>query len=273
MKTITHLGCFAVATIFALPALPAAAQDAAPAMQMQGGKAPPDARSADYSNGIGYGSMPGMDMPDSKSLGMLLFDRLEYVDGRDDHGLAVDAQGWYGTDANKLWLKAEGDRESGRLQDLRIEALWDHPVAAYWDTQLGIRHDSGTGPGRTWAAFGVQGLAPYWFDVEATVYVGQGGRTAFRFETEYELRFTQRLILEPRFEVNAYGRDDPQRGIGSGVSDAEFGLRLRYEFTRQFAPYVGIAWTHRFGATADLARNAGERATDARVVAGVRMWF
>ncbi|MBU6417528.1 MAG: copper resistance protein B [Xanthomonadaceae bacterium] len=242
-------------------------------MQMQGGKAPPDVRDADYSNGIGYGSMSGMDMLDDAALGMLLIGRLEYFDGRDGNGVALDAEGWYGTDANKLWVKVEGERSAGRLQDLRTEALWARPLGIYWNTQLGVRHDFGIGPGRTWAAFGVQGLAPYFFDVEATFYVGQAGRTAFRFESEYELLLTQRLILQPRFEVNLYGRDDLQRGIGSGLSDAELGLRLRYEFTRKFAPYIGVELERKFGRTADLARNAGEPAFDPRLVAGLRLRF
>ncbi|MDN5873079.1 MAG: copper resistance protein B [Sinobacteraceae bacterium] len=242
-------------------------------MQMQGGEAPPDARSADYSDGVGYGSMPGLHMLDDAALAMLLVDRLEYFDERGGNGVALDAQGWYGTDANKLWVKAEGETGAGRLQDLRTEALWAHPIGIYWNTQLGVRHDFGVGPGRTWAAFGVQGLAPYFFDVEATFYVGQAGRTAFRFESEYELLLTQRLILQPRFEMDLYGRDDPQRGIGSGLSDATLGLRLRYEFTRKFAPYVGVEFERKFGRTADFARNAGEPAFDPRLVAGLHFWF
>ena len=242
-------------------------------MQMQGGKAPPNARSANYSDGLGYGPLGGPVMAGEKPLAMVLIDRLEYFDGRNGNGVALDAQGWYGTDANKLWIKVEGERSAGRLQDLRTEALWAHPIGIYWNTQLGVRHDFGVGPGRTWAAFGLQGLAPYFFDIEATFYVGQAGRTAFRFESEYELLLTQRLILQPRFEVNLYGRDDPQRGIGSGLSDADVGLRLRYEFTRKFAPYVGVEFARKFGRTADFARNAGEPAFDPRLVAGLHVWF
>ncbi|HET7664421.1 MAG TPA: copper resistance protein B [Rhodanobacteraceae bacterium] len=244
-----------------------------PGMQMQGGDMPPNARSADYSDGVGHSTMPGMHMLDDAALGMLLIDRLEYVDGRDDNGVALDAQGWYGTDANKVWFKAEGEHGGGRLQDLRFEALWSHPVGIYWNMQLGVRHDFGVGPGRIWAAFGVQGLAQYWFDVEATVYVGQAGRTAFRFESEYEMLITQRLILQPDFEVNVYGRDDPQLGLGSGLSDTQLGLRLRYEFTRKFAPYIGVEWERKFGNTADFARQAGEPVFDPRLVAGLRFWF
>lgn len=240
---------------------------------MQGGSAPPDARSPDYSDGNGYGSMTGMDMRDDAMQSMLLIDRLETFNGRDANGMALDAQAWYGNDRNKLWLKADGESSGGRLQDLRTEALWDHAFATYWDTQLGVRHDVGVGPDRSWAAFGVQGLAPYWFDIEATAYVGPSGRTAARFEAEYDLRLTQRLILQPDLEINLYGRDDPQRHLGSGVSDVNVGVRLRYEFHRQFVPYIGIDLVRKFGRTADYARAAGEGAYDPQWVAGIRIWF
>ena len=262
-----------------VPPAPASSASAAPAthgmdmQSMQHAGAPTPPRSPDYSDGIGYGTVIGMDMRDDAPLGMLLFDRLEYFDGRDGHGAAFDAQAWYGNDKNKLWLKAEGETGAGRLQDLRVEALWDRPVSAFWDMQAGVRHDAGIGPARNWAAFGIQGLAPYWFELQATVYVGPSRRTAFRFESEYELLLTQRWILQPRFEANLYSRGDPQRGIGSGLSDATLGLRLRYEITRRFAPYLGVEFERRFGETATLARSKGESAFDSRVVAGVRIWF
>ncbi len=151
--------------------------------------------------------------------------------------------------------------------------LWGHAIASYWDTQLGVRFDSGEGPNRTWAAFGVQGLAPYWFELDATAYVGNEGRTALRLSAEYELLLTQRLVLQPRIEVNAYGKDDVARGIGSGISDAVAGLRLRYEISRQFAPYVGVEWAGKYGRTADLAKDEGARTSDTLWVAGLRFWF
>ncbi len=211
---------------------------------MQGGSAPPGARDPDYSDGVR--SSPGMDahMMGEKRFAMLRFNRLEYFDGQHSHGTALDADGWYGGDLNKFWWKLEGEHSRGTLEDYRVEALWSHAVSTYWNTQLGVRHDGGEGPGRDWAAFGVQGLAPYWFELSATAYVGQGGRTAARLEAEYEILFTQRLILQPKLEVNAYGKDDPARGIGSGLSDASFGLRLRYEVRRRFAPYIGVEWSH-----------------------------
>ncbi|HJR13338.1 MAG TPA: copper resistance protein B [Rhodanobacteraceae bacterium] len=236
--------------------------------------APEGARSPDYSDGYRYGSMQGMDMRDDSAVGALLLSRMEYVRSRGGgNAVAIDGEAWYGRNFDKLWLKFEGERAEGRLQDLRTEALWSHAVTAFWDRQLGVRHDFGAGPERTWAAFGVEGLAPYWFETEATFYVGQGGRTAARAAFEYEARFTQRLILQPSLEANFYGRDDPQRDIGSGLSDIEAGLRLRYELRREFAPYAGIVWQQRFGRTRDYLRAQGESADDLQFVAGVRMWF
>ncbi len=146
-------------------------------------------------------------------------------------------------------------------------------MAPYWDTQLGVRYDSGVGPDRGWLAFGIQGLAPYWFEVDATAYVGGNGRSALRLGAEYELLLTQRLILQPRVEFNLYGKRDQARDIGRGLSDGIAGLRLRYEITRQIAPYVGVEWAAKFGQTAGFARAEGEKTTETRWVAGLRVWF
>jgi copper resistance protein B len=240
---------------------------------MQGGSPPPNARSPDYSDGVGYGSMQGMDMADNTPLGMVLIDQLEAFHGRDANGQTWEAEGWYGNDTNKLWVRTEGGRSRGKLDDGDLEAFWNHSIATYWGTQLGVRQDLGEGPKRTWAAFGVQGLAPYWFELEATGYAGANGRTAARLRADYELLFTQRLILQPEAEVNLYGKDDPQRRIGSGVSDVQFGLRLRYEFHRQFAPYIGVNWVRRVGATAGYARQDHQPVLDRQIVAGIRIWF
>lgn len=239
---------------------------------MQGGRAPQDARSPDYSDGVGYGAVQAH-MGGNDVIGKLLIDQLEAFDGRDGHGQSWELEGWYGTDANKLWLRSEGERSAGKLQDGDVEAFWSHAIAAYWDSQLGVRHDIGAGPGRTWAAFGVQGLAPYWFQLEATAYAGSSGRTAARLRVDYDVLFTQHLILTPELEANFYGKRDPARGIGSGLSDVRFGLRLRYEIRREFAPYVGINWVRRLGQTADYARAAGEHTLDRQIVAGIRVWF
>ena len=239
---------------------------------MQGGRAPPGARSPDYSDGVGYGSMKAH-LVGNDAIGKLLIDQLEAFNGRDGNGQSWEVGGWYGTDENKLWIRSEGERSAGKLQDGDAEVLWNHAIATHWGSQLGVRHDFGVGPGRTWAAFGVEGLAPYWFELEATGYVGSSGRTAVRFRVDYDVLFTQRLILTPELEVNLYGKNDPARGIGNGLSDIQSGLRLRYEIQREFAPYIGINWVRRFGNTADYARAEGEYALDRQIVAGVRIWF
>jgi copper resistance protein B len=153
------------------------------------------------------------------------------------------------------------------------ELLWDRAVSEWWSFQLGARNDFGSGPSRTWVAAGLQGITPYWFDAEATLYAGEGGRTAARLKAEYDLYLTQRLVLQPKGQIDAYSRDDPARGIGSGLSEMSLGLRMRYEFRRELAPYVGLNWSALFGSTADLARANGRSAHDLDAVVGVKFWF
>lgn len=249
-------------------------------MNMQGGSAPPDARDPNaYSGGFTRSTGPyalgtTLTLADQKPFANVLFDRFEWVNARDGGFADYDGIARFGTSYNRLVVKAEGEIKRGELQDARTELLWGHAIATYWDTQLGVRNDSGTeGPDRNWLAFGVQGLAPYWFEVDATAYVGNNGRTALRLSGEYELLLTQRWILQPRVELNAYGKEDVENGIGKGLSDLSVGLRLRYEVTRQFAPYVGVVWGGKFAQTADLARAAGESTSQTTWVAGVRFWF
>ncbi|WP_247419813.1 copper resistance protein B [Ralstonia pseudosolanacearum] len=251
-------------------------------MSMQGGSAPADARDPDaYSNGYRLGTGPyalgdtrHLMMADEHKFASVLVERLEWAHGNGTNATAYDAQAWFGTSYDKLVIKAEGDIHKGRVEETRTELLWGHAIAPFWDTQLGLRNDAGTGrPGRNWAAFGVQGLAPYWFHLEATAYVGDSGRAALRLSSEYELLLTQRLILQPRLEASFYGKRDPALDIGSGLSSGTLGLRLRYEFSRQFAPYVGVERSQAFGGTANLIEAAGGRRGETRVVAGVRFWF
>jgi copper resistance protein B len=240
---------------------------------MQGGSAPPDARDPGaYAEGTHFAHLPGDEMNDDARFGRIVFDNLEYAKGDGEQGQNLDSEAWYGNDYDKAWLKAEGERRDGHLRSLRTEALWDHTIATFWSTQLGVRHDSGGGASRNWLAFGVRGLAPYWFDTEATAYWSGAGLAA-RFKVRYELLFTQRLILEPEVETNLYSRSDRARGQGSGLSDLGLNLRLRYEIRRQFAPYVGVTWNRNFGNTADFARATGERNKTTQIVAGVRIWY
>jgi copper resistance protein B len=214
-----------------------------------------------------------MEMDDAAALGKLVADQFEWRVGDGADGPAWDVQGWYGTDYNKLGFKTEGVRVGNVTEDARAELLWDRIFSRWWSAQAGVRHDFAEGPSRNWLALGVQGLAPYFFHIEATAYVGDSGRTAARFRAEYELLFTQRIVLQPLIELNAYGKDDPERHIGAGVSDLQLGLRLRYEIRRECAPYVGVAWLHSLGKTADLVREAGEDPSVVQFVAGIRFWL
>jgi copper resistance protein B len=218
--------------------------------------------------------MAGMDtdMNDAAIEHRLWIENLEGVYATRSGG-AWDAQGWLGGDFDKIWLKTEGTTLRGKTQDSKVEALWAHAILPCWDTQLGVRHDFSGGPSREWAAFGVQGIAPYWFDVELTAYVGEEGRTAVRIKSEYDLYLTQRLILKPEIELNAYGKPDRAREIGAGLSDGQFELRLRYEITRRFAPYVGYVYDRKFAGSAPLARRAGAPAVDHRAMAGLEFLF
>jgi copper resistance protein B len=241
---------------------------------MQGGSPPPDARDPHaYSGGYTLPPERPLRLMDEHSMFSLMVDKLEAVHAHGETGAAYEFTARYGRDFNRLVLKAEGHADQGRLEEARTELLWGHALAAYWDTQLGVRMDHGPGPDRAWLAFGVQGLAPYWFEVEVTAYIGDEARTALRLEVEYELLFTQRLVLQPRLEANLYGQRDTERGIGAGLSDATAGLRLRYEIRREFAPYIGVERTMKYGATADYALAAGEHRGATRGVAGLRFWF
>lgn len=211
-------------------------------------------------------------MKDNAVFSQWLFNDLENRFGGNGRTLDWDAQAWIGGDFDKLWLKSEGSRSAGRTE-ADVEAFYDRAVTAFWDLQLGVRHDFGFAPARDWLALGVEGLAPYFVDAEATVYAGAGGRSAARLTFSYDLLFTQRLILTPRLELNAYGRDDPARRIGAGLSDLELGLRLRYEIRREFAPYLGVVYVRSYGRTADYLRQAGENPGETRLLAGLRAWF
>lgn len=203
----------------------------------------------------------------------VLADELEWQGGQGAAGLVWRARSWVGKDRDRLWLRSEGESEDGRLESGEVHVLYGRAISPWWDVVGGVRQDFRPGDPQTWAAVGLQGLAPYWFEVEATAYVGGSGRTQFTFETEYELLLTNRLILRPLAEIDIFGKDDLDRGVGAGLSEIETGLRLRYEIRREVAPYIGVVWQRKLFGTADLARHAGERVGSARVAVGLRLWF
>ncbi|PPT69007.1 copper resistance protein CopB [Xanthomonas arboricola] len=203
----------------------------------------------------------------------VLLDRLEAFDTTRGSGQGWEARAWIGGDIDRLWLRSEGERHDGRTQAASVEAFYGHAISPWWDLLVGARQDIGADEHRSWAAFGVQGLAPYKFETEATLYVGSGSRAALRLEGEYEVLLTNRLILQPRVEADIALTDDDRRGVGSGLEQVEVGLRLRYEITRRFAPYIGWVHSRSFGDTARRAAIDDEPARDSRFVAGLRIWF
>ena len=204
---------------------------------------------------------------------MLQIDQLEWQDADAGSALAWDAQGWIGGDIDRLWLRSQGERLNGKTEQAELQAFWGHAISPWWDVLGGVRQDFKPDDARTWAALGVQGQPLSDIDLQATAYLGEGGQSAVRLETEYDLLLTDQLILQPKAEFNFYAKNEPQRGIGSGLSESELGLRLRYEITPQFAPYVGVSWQRSYGKTADYAAQEGEDRSEARLVLGVRMWF
>lgn len=210
---------------------------------------------------------------DDPLLTMVLIDQLEVRNANDDNPLVLEGQGWIGKDLNKLWLKVELERVDGVTEEAELQALYSKAVAPYWDFQVGLRQDFKPTPERTWAVIGFQGVAPYFFEVDTALFIGESGRTALRLEAEYELLFTQQLILTPEIEANFYGQNDKDLGTGSGLSDIELGLRLRYEIRREFAPYIGVNWSKKFGQTAGFSRSEGEDVSDTQFVLGIRAWF
>jgi copper resistance protein B len=203
-----------------------------------------------------------------------LLDQAEGRIGGGQNGFRWEGQAWAGTDYNKLWLKSEGFAlGKGGVEDGKLEVLYNRSITTFVDLQAGLRTDLDSGTGRTWAAFGVQGLAPLWFDYEVTGYLSDAGHAALRLAASYDVPITQRLILQPEIEMNFYSKADPGRRIGAGLSDIDAGLRLRYEISRKFAPYIGVAYSGRFGQTARFARAEGEGATALQFVFGIRSWF
>jgi copper resistance protein B len=217
--------------------------------------------------------MHGHELHGSPINAYFLFNRLEAFDADPGSGQAWEATGWIGGDVERLWLRSEGERRRGTTESADLELLYGRSISPWWDLVAGVRQDFKPGDSQTFAAIGVQGLAPQKFEISATAYVGERGQTAARLEAEYELLLTNRLILQPLVEIDLYGKDDPLRHVGAGLSTAEVGLRLRYEITRRFAPYVGLVHERAFGGTADYRRAHGESADETRLVVGLRAWF
>lgn len=209
--------------------------------------------------------------------GLALVDRLEWAPGRAGEPVVLDALGWLGGDVNRAWVRVEGAASTTRSEgELETALLFGRIVAPYWDALAGVRMETGWGDGsdaRFLLEVGLVGLAPYWFEVAPTLRVSQDGDLSAELEVEYEVLFTQRLVMQPRLELTAAVQDVPERGVGAGLNAVELGARLRYEIRRELAPYLGVGWIRRTFDTAELARTTGEPVSSVSVVAGVRAWY
>ncbi|WP_240325570.1 copper resistance protein B [Sphingomonas mesophila] len=205
---------------------------------------------------------------------MIMVERAEAVVRKGRDGFAIDSQAWFGGDIDKLWLKAEAEAAWGeKLEHAELQALWSHAIDPWFDLQAGLRHDPQHGPDRTHAVLGLQGLMPHWWEVDAALFLSTEGELTARVEAEYDLRLTQELILQPRIEVDLSAQRIVELGIGSGLTEASAGFRLRYQQTPAFAPYVGVEYERAFGGTARFRRAEGESRDSVALLAGVRFFF
>lgn len=185
-----------------------------------------------------------------------------------------DIRGWVGGDYNRLWFKTQGDAPTqGAVDRGEMQLRYSRVISPFWDLMLGARYDVKPDPSRAYAVAALHGLSPYFYEVDADLFVSEEGDVSARLEVEYQLLLTQRLILEPSFELNFAVQEVKDVGVGPGLSDVELGLRLRYEIKREFAPYIGFVWERKVGRTAALARAAGKESDIPAFVAGIRVWF
>lgn len=245
------------------------------------GNAPPPPVPTDHAGDAVYGT-PAMEMGrhhlkefhgDQKFFQALLnVFEAQLRNGRD--GYEWDGEAWYGGDINRLWLKSEGEGAFGHpVEKAEVQALYSRAIGPYFNVQGGVRYDFKPNPSRVYATVGFEGLAPSFFDVEGALFLSNKGELMARLEGYYDQRITQRLILQPRAELNFAAQSSREIGVGKGLSDAELGLRLRYDIRREFAPYIGVQYRRAFGDTRRFLRAEGEDAAGWSVVSGIRMWF
>ena len=200
--------------------------------------------------------------------------RFEIGADDDDESYLWDLQGWYGGDLHKVWWKTEGEGDlDGGAEEIELQTLYSRAITPFFDIQAGVRHDFRPSPQRSHAVVGIQGLLPYVFEIDAAAFLSDEGDWTGRFEAEYDLRLRQRWVLQPRFELDFAAQSMPELGIGAGLGSVETGVRLRYEIRRELAPYIGLGWDRKIGATADFARAAGDDPRSWQIVMGLRAWF
>ncbi|MGO0632992.1 copper resistance protein B [Pseudomonas sp. SAR267] len=246
--------------------------------QMNHGTAPSQPRTplpvlTDADRQAAFPPLPGHQVHDRAVNWAVIVDQLEYQDFESSNALKWNATAWVGGDIDRLWLRTEGERQQGNTHKAELQALWGHAISPWWELVGGLRQDLKPASGQTWAAFGIQGTPLYGLELEATAYAGERQQSALRLEAAYAILLTNRWILEPNLEANFYGRNDTGHEQGAGLADSEVGLRLRYEISRGFAPYVGVSFERLHGNRADQAREDSEDLGQTRLVAGIRLRF
>jgi copper resistance protein B len=235
----------------------------------------PHAYSGGYERASGPYSLPSQRqvvLADEATFVGVWMDRFELVDHEDGEGAEMEGYAWLGNSYRRILLQAQIETVEGEVEEGEVDLLYSRAVSPFWDIRAGLHRSFGENADRDWATIGFKGLAPYWFEVDAALHLGDNGRTAFDLEVEYELLLTQRLVLQPRIDIKAFSETDIELGRGSGLSTIKAGARLRYEFDRQFAPYLGVERVKLFGETADL-RQLGSSRTETHWVLGLRFWY
>lgn len=204
----------------------------------------------------------------------VLVDRMELAFTDDETMAVLDGDAWYGGDINKLWFKAEAEYsfDHEEFEEVKLQALWSRAISPFFDFQTGLRYDLEP-DGKAYGVLGVQGTAPYRFEIDAAAFLSEDGDLSAGAEAEYELMLTQRLHLKPRAEIGFSSSDVPELGIGSGFTDAALGLRLSYDVVREFSPYIGVEWQGSLGDSRNLAKAAGEDPDATVFLIGFRSWY
>ena len=196
----------------------------------------------------------------------------DYGGGKNGTVASWDLKGWIGGDDNKLWIKSEGEHKDGKTDSAELWALYSRNISTFWDSQVGIRYD--VKPASTsYLTMGFNGLAPYYFDTEAHLFISNKGDVSARLREENDFLLTPKLILQPYAEVNIYAQKVSEQDVGAGIADGKIGLQTRYEFTRKFAPYVDVHYGRKFGETSSIAKSNGEDNDDLVGSIGLRLMF
>ncbi|MCP5347381.1 MAG: copper resistance protein B [Gammaproteobacteria bacterium] len=235
----------------------------------------PDAYSGGYELESGLYALESESMiklADQTTFAGLWMDRFETVSRKENTVAELEGQAWFGNSYNRVMLRTEAEIDEGSIEEAEIDLLGLHAVSPFWNLQYGFRHQIIEDNHRHWAVLGIKGLSPYWFEVDASLFVSDHGQTLYDLEAEYEIRLSQRLVLQPRIDVHSYGKTDEEIRRGSGLSRLKLGARLRYEISRQFAPYLGVERVSSFGKSADLLRDGVDRSQN-WWIAGFKFWF